>query len=138
MVGSLFIGRHLSARARSQSENHPGLRTDPQPRIQCQSTNAVRGIRFHLLERESLNVMNIMNSTLGIVYATNRFGERLEQVGGIICNLDYWDCECAVDYIHPEREAECPHCGAFYTDMPPARENEVEEWRSKLTAYLPL
>ena len=61
---------------------------------------------------------------------TNEYGEPLEQVGGIICNLEYWDCECANDFIHHITVARCYRCGADYDESPPSRENEIAELRA--------
>ena len=33
--------------------------------------------------------------------AINQYGERIQFLGSITLNLDYWDCECLGNYIHP-------------------------------------
>jgi hypothetical protein len=66
-----------------------------------------------------------------ISYYDNEFGEPLEEIGDIICNLDFWDCECQESYIHHFTVAKCLRCNAEYKDMPAAREIEVENQRIK-------
>ena len=66
-----------------------------------------------------------------IAYYTNMFNEPLEEIGDIVCNLDYWDCECEKDYIQPITKDICFDCGALREDMPASREHEVNEYRQK-------
>jgi hypothetical protein len=49
---------------------------------------------------------------------------RLETVGDITLNLDYWDCECDHNYIHPNTETICTTCDTERKDQPNSRENE--------------
>jgi hypothetical protein len=39
---------------------------------------------------------------------------------------EFWDCECATDYIHPKTASKCSKCGAVREDQPDSRVNEVE------------
>ena len=57
---------------------------------------------------------------------TNDRNERIEQVGDIILNLNYWDCECEDNYIHRIDDLECPKCGALQNESPNSRANEVD------------
>lgn len=66
----------------------------------------------------------------------NKYGERIQLLGAMELNLDYWDCECENCWIHPIAQARCETCGADQEDWPSSRENEVEyhldeqrEWR---------
>lgn len=66
-----------------------------------------------------------MNS---IIYhdSLNAQGERLEYVGDIVLNLDYWDCECQNNFIHPISQKRCNACGSEQEECPSSRENEVQ------------
>jgi hypothetical protein len=66
---------------------------------------------------------------LHIAYYDNDLGEPIETIGGVACNLNFWDCECQANYIHPVSETKCQRCGAEYENMPPAREDEVKQHR---------
>lgn len=52
-------------------------------------------------------------------------GERLEHAGDIVLNLDYWDCDCEHNYIHPIAQKKCNVCGFLQEDSPSSRQNEV-------------
>ena len=54
---------------------------------------------------------------------------RTERVGGIMLALDYWDCECEDDYIHPNSVKACGVCGSEQEDQPSSRADEVRAWR---------
>jgi len=41
--------------------------------------------------------------------------------------LEYWDCECETDYIHPVSEDICPVCDAMRVEQPLSHINEVIE-----------
>ena len=56
----------------------------------------------------------------------NEFNERLQCVGDIVLNLDYWDCECEKNFIHPLSKSKCNLCGYDQEDCPSSRENEVQ------------
>jgi len=56
----------------------------------------------------------------------NAYGERLEYVGDIMLNLDYWDCECENNFIHPISQPMCNICGSEQEESPSSRENEVK------------
>jgi hypothetical protein len=60
---------------------------------------------------------------------TNAWGEPLDASGGIVCNLDYWDCECETDYIHHVQCERCWRCGAEKEESPSSREEEVRALR---------
>jgi hypothetical protein len=66
--------------------------------------------------------MNINNSN----YIFNEENEKLEVLGNIVINLEYWDCECYENYIHPIKQKYCNRCNAFEEDSPNSRENEVK------------
>ena len=68
-------------------------------------------------------------------YARNTFGERLETVGTIVLNLDFWDCGCDNGYIHPVDRRECTFCGWTQENGPSSREEEVERFLGRLTNY---
>jgi hypothetical protein len=40
---------------------------------------------------------------------------------------EYWDCECAKEYIHPKSEDSCPECGALREDQPDSHVSDVME-----------
>lgn len=56
----------------------------------------------------------------------NEHGERIQNIGDIILNLDYWDCECANGYIHRIEQQECKICGVVQEEMPSSRESEIQ------------
>lgn len=56
----------------------------------------------------------------------NASNERLQHIGGIILNLDYWDCECQSSFIHNVSQQRCDVCGSEQEDCPSSRENEVQ------------
>jgi len=56
----------------------------------------------------------------------NNDGERLQHIGDIILNLDYWDCECEKNFIHSINQEECDICGANQAESPSSIEREVE------------
>lgn len=55
----------------------------------------------------------------------NKQKERLEECGDITFNLDYWDCECKKNFIHPIKLMRCPICQSEQEDSPSSRANEV-------------
>jgi len=57
----------------------------------------------------------------------NSDGERLEVHSDLVLNLEYWDCECARDYIHALDKAACERCGQTQESGPSSRENEVRK-----------
>ena len=56
----------------------------------------------------------------------NSYGERIQYIGNIALNLEYWDCECKNNYIHPINQNKCSTCNSIQNDCPSSRENEVE------------
>ncbi len=60
-------------------------------------------------------------------FPLNSHGERLECVGEITLNLEYWDCECERNFIHPIFESKCPVCDSEQEESPASRENEVDQ-----------
>lgn len=56
----------------------------------------------------------------------NDRNERLQHVGDLILNLDYWDCECKKEFIHSICEQSCDVCRAIQEECPSSRENEVK------------
>lgn len=71
-----------------------------------------------------------MNST---IYhdSLNAYNERLQHVGDIILNLDYWDCECESNFIHPISQSRCDICVSEQEESPSSRENEVQLFLSR-------
>lgn len=66
-----------------------------------------------------------MNTT--IYYdSLNDDNERLQHIGDIILNLDYWDCECKNNFIHPISQQRCGICGSDQDESPSSRESEVQ------------
>lgn len=65
----------------------------------------------------------------------NERGERLEKLGEITLNLEYWDCDCDVDYIHSINKAHCDKCNAFEEDSPNSREDEVKKYFGRIKVY---
>lgn len=61
----------------------------------------------------------------------NKHKERLEIVGDITLNLEYWDCECCEDYIHSIKEIYCDRCNTFEEDSPNSREDEIKKFFSR-------
>lgn len=57
----------------------------------------------------------------------NEKGERIEVVGDICLNLEFWDCECSGNYIHPLNQNECLICKSLQKDSPNSRDNEVKK-----------
>lgn len=56
----------------------------------------------------------------------NIYGHRIETVGDISLNLEYWDCECTGrKYIHSISENECEVCMSIQDECPSSREDEV-------------
>jgi len=68
-----------------------------------------------------------MNSN-DLVYFHNKYKERLEIVGDITLNLEFWDCACDANYIHSINETFCQICNTYEEDSPNSRENEVMEY----------
>lgn len=63
--------------------------------------------------------------------SVNTHGERLEYVGDILLNLDYWDCECKHNFIHPISQQRCNVCGSEQEESPSSREKEVQHLLSR-------
>lgn len=58
-------------------------------------------------------------------YDRNEFNERIEQIGDITLNLDYWDCDCDADYIHPIAMRICDKCEITQEESPSSIEKEI-------------
>jgi len=56
----------------------------------------------------------------------------LENIGGIVLNLDYWDCECKTHYIYYKTVRVCNRCNALKEDQPNSRQTEVQNNICKL------
>lgn len=56
----------------------------------------------------------------------NSLGERLQYIGDILLNLDYWDCECDKKFIHSIGLEKCDICGYEQNECPSSRESEVQ------------
>ena len=61
----------------------------------------------------------------------NEHGERIQDIGDIVLNLDYWDCECDNNYIHSIFQQSCDVCGCDQEERPSSRENEVRLFKEK-------
>lgn len=57
--------------------------------------------------------------------ALSAHGDRLERAGDIVLNLDYWDCDCRHNYIHPISRGKCGVCGFLQEESPSSRQGEV-------------
>jgi len=44
---------------------------------------------------------------------------------GILTTVNYWDCECRKDFIHPKSQIKCHKCGVRAVDQPDSRVSEV-------------
>lgn len=55
----------------------------------------------------------------------NIHNERIQLMGDIMLNLDYWDCECTHNFIHSISVPGCGLCGSIQDESPSSRENEV-------------
>lgn len=56
----------------------------------------------------------------------NTCDEKIQEIGNIILNLDYWDCECEHKYIHRIEQKECNVCAQTQEQSPSSREYEVQ------------
>ena len=61
----------------------------------------------------------------------NAYDEKIQEVGDVTLNLDYWDCECEQEYIHSTTQRMCHVCGAMRKDLPPSRDNEVQAAKAR-------
>lgn len=61
----------------------------------------------------------------------NEFGEELEIYSDLVLNLEYWDCTCEIEYIHPVSLPQCWRCEATFEERPNAREPEVRAFRER-------
>ena len=51
---------------------------------------------------------------------------KYENIGGVLTDAHYWDCECDLDYIHHISDVEpCEKCGSDPDDQPNSRVNEI-------------
>jgi len=51
----------------------------------------------------------------------------IQDWGGVLCDNDYWDCECETKYIHhKDRLTKCGRCGTNINDQPPSRVVEIK------------
>jgi len=51
---------------------------------------------------------------------------RYENVGGVVTDAHYWDCECDTDYIHHISDVEpCEKCGADPDEQCNSRPDEI-------------
>lgn len=62
-----------------------------------------------------------------VIDLKNIYGERLEIIGDLTINLEYWDCECESDFIHSISENICSVCNSEKENNPNSRENEIEK-----------
>jgi hypothetical protein len=69
----------------------------------------------------------------GILILNDR-GERIEKCvddQGIWLNLEYWDCECDNNFIHPISQEVCNMCATNRENQPNSREDEVKHFLAK-------
>ena len=53
---------------------------------------------------------------------------RYENIGGVVTDAHYWDCECDTDYIHHISDVEpCEKCGADPDEQPNSHVDEVHK-----------
>ena len=52
--------------------------------------------------------------------------KNIQRIGNILLNLNYWDCECKSNFIHPTNQKKCNVCGTLQEEAPASRENEVQ------------
>ncbi len=64
----------------------------------------------------------------------NEFDERLEDLGDVVLNREYWDCDCDRGYIHPIALTTCAVCGRAQEECPASRESEVQQYIRRFTA----
>jgi len=51
---------------------------------------------------------------------------KYENIGGVLTDAHYWDCECKENYIHHVSDVEpCEKCGADPDEQPNSRVNEI-------------
>lgn len=55
----------------------------------------------------------------------NGFHEKLEKIGDITLNHEYWDCDCEKDFIHSNTRSTCNKCNYERDESPNSRENEI-------------
>jgi hypothetical protein len=73
-------------------------------------------------------MVKISNTSDDFSYIYNDKNEKIEIVGNITLNLEYWDCDCNENYIHSIKEDHCEKCKSKEEDHPNSRENEVKEY----------
>lgn len=61
----------------------------------------------------------------GCCDSLNERNARIQYIGDIVLNLDYWDCECEEKFIHSINQQRCDICGSDQEESPSSRENEV-------------
>lgn len=49
----------------------------------------------------------------------------IEYIGGLELTDEYWDCECKINFVHPQSESFCMRCHAERADQPNSRTTEV-------------
>lgn len=75
-----------------------------------------------------------MSHTSSLRRVFNEYNEELEVFPDLVLNLEYWDCICEGDYIHPVSLPWCHHCGETRDERPNAREPEVRALRERTNA----
>jgi hypothetical protein len=78
-------------------------------------------------------MVNELKSHFNNALIYNDRKERIEYHGDIILNLEYWDCDCDDNYIHPITKQFCKKCSSEQEDHPNSREDEVRKFFDKIS-----
>ncbi len=65
-----------------------------------------------------------------VKFTINEKSERIQELGEIKINLEYWDCECEQNYIHSIKEDFCKTCKTLQEDSPNSRCDEIKKYIS--------
>ena len=57
--------------------------------------------------------------------------------GNIVYALGFWNCECEMNYIHPENHNHCLVCGAVADNQPASRAGEVQKYLAEFGLTCP-
>jgi hypothetical protein len=78
--------------------------------------------------------LQITQLRAGLMSLSNLAASIKEQMDKLDCitTIQYWDCECETDYIHPRSQDNCEKCKATREDSPDSRVLEVYEAKLEL------
>lgn len=54
----------------------------------------------------------------------------------IVTTPYFWDCECKMDYIHPQTDNFCPKCATSAEEQPDSRLDEVVGFLLRTADYI--